>query len=163
MWLPRSTQRGSTLLLSVILIAVLTALGVAAVSLASRERENASSQAKYQKLIECASAAQSMIWAQLAKHGTNYLGSSLPIGQVNLPDGTKLAAPIHYGQDAGSATASVAYTIQNGGGGQGQTDVDCSNRLCGQANSGNPVLIVARCTDPVGREFEVEMSFAFAL
>ncbi len=159
----RSRERGSTLLLTVILIAVLTALGAAAVSLASRERENAASQAKYQKLIECASAAQSMIWAQLARHGTNYLGSSLPVGQITLPDGTQLAAPIHYGQDAGSTTASVAYTIQNGGGGQGQVDVDCSNRICGQANSGNPVMIVARCTDPLGRQYEVEMSFAFAL
>jgi hypothetical protein len=163
MWLSRRSQRGSTLLLSVILLAVLTALGLAAVSLSARERQNASSQAKYQRLIECASAAQSMIWAQLARHGANYLGSSLPVGQITLPDGTQFAAPIHYDQPVGTGTASVAYTIQNGGGGQGQMDVDCTNKLCGQANSGNPVLIVARCTDPSGRQYEVEMSFAFAL
>ncbi len=158
----RASRKGSALLITMILLAVLTAAGIAAVSLTSRERDNASAQARYQKLVECASAAQSMIWAQLARYGTNYIGSNLPVGVVNLPDGTQLAAPIHY--DAGISVASLAsYTVPSGGGGQGAADVDCTNRLCGQANSGNPVLVVARCTDPAGRQFEVELSFAFAL
>ena len=42
MRLPRDTQRGSTLLLTMILLLVLTAAGVAAISITGRERENAS-------------------------------------------------------------------------------------------------------------------------
>ena len=159
----QASPRGSTLLVTVILLAVLTAAGVAAVVLASQDRDNASAQAKYQKLVECAGAAQSMIWAQLARYGTNYVGSALPVGVVRLPDGTQLAAPIHYGQDASTGVASVSYSIAAGGGGVGSADQDCTNRLCGQRSSGNPVLVVARCTDPAGRQFEVELSFAFAL
>ncbi len=156
-------QRGSTLLVTVILLAVLTAAGVAAISITGRERENASIQSRYQKLVECGSAAQALIWAQLARYGTNYVGSTMPVGVITLPDGTQLAAPIHYGQDPSSTLANVSYTVQAGGGGQGAADVDCTNRLCGQTGSGNPVLIVARCTDPHGRQYEVELSFAFAL
>lgn len=158
-----TSQRGSTLLFTMILLFVLTAAGVAAISLTGRERENAYIHSRYQKLIECGSAAQAVIWAQLARYGTNYVGSTMPVGVINLPDGTQLSAPIHYGQDASSTLASVSYTIASGGGGQGAADVDCTNRLCGQTNSGNPVLIVARCTDPHGRQYEVELSFAFAL
>ncbi len=65
--------------------------------------------------------------------------------------------------DTSSTVASVSYTVVSGGGSQGASDVDCTNRLCGQTSSGNPVLIVARCTDPKGRQYEVELSFAFAL
>jgi hypothetical protein len=159
----RTPQHGSALVITMILLLVLMAAGAAAVSLTSRERNNASAQARYQKLVECASAAQSMIWAQFARYGTNYVGSTMPVGVVNLPDGTQLAAPIHYNQDVTTTLANVSYSIVSGGGGQGAADVDCTSRLCGQANSGNPVLIVARCQDPHGRQYEVELSFAFAL
>ncbi len=163
MWTESKTQRGSTLLVTMILLTVLTVLGTAAVSLASRDRINASSQARYQRLVQCASAAQAMIWAELARYGGNYLGSSLPVGQVTLPDGTRLAAPIHYDQDAATGTAAVAYSVVSGGGGPPVADMDCTNKICGQTNRGNPVNVVARCTDPHGRQFEVEMSFALAL
>lgn len=157
------SQHGSTLLLTMILLLVLTAAGVAAISITGRERENASIQSRYQKLVECGSAAQAVIWAQLARYGTNYVGSTKQVGLLTLPDGTKIAAPIHYDQNPATTFANVSYTVQSGGGGQAVADVDCTNRLCGQTGSGNPVLIVARCTDPFGRQYEVELSFAFAL
>jgi hypothetical protein len=165
MWTRLDNRRGSTLLLTMILLLVLTAAGVAAVSITGLERENAAIQSRYQKLVECGSAAQAVIWAQLARYGTNYIGSGMPIGKLTLPDGTQLAAPIHYDQDAATAFANISYTVQSGGGGQGTADVDCTNKLCGQTGGGNPVLIVARCTDPSanGRQYEVELSFAFAL
>jgi hypothetical protein len=162
MRIPRAS-RGSTLLITTILLLVLTAAGVAAISITGLDRQNASIQSRYQKLVECGSAAQALIWAQLARYGTTYIGSTMPIGKIQLPDGTQLAAPIHYGQDATTALANVSYTVQSGGGGQGTADIDCTNRLCGQTNSGNPVLIVARCTDAHNRQYEVELSFAFAL
>ncbi len=161
---PNQSQRGSTLLITMILLLVLTVLGAAAVSLSSQDRANASSQARYQKMVECASAAQSMVWAQLARYGTNYIGSSLPVGVVKLPDGTQLAAPTHYNQDPSKTFANVITTVQSGGGGAPTMDMDCTNTICGQkGGGGNPVVIAARCTDSSGRQFEVEMSFVLAL
>jgi hypothetical protein len=160
----RTNQRGGTLLITLLLLLVLTALGVAAVSLSSQERLNASSQARYQKMVECASAAQSMIWAQLARYGTNYIGSNLPVGVVNLPDGSQLAAPVHYNMDPSTTFANVIYTVKYGGGGIGMADADLTNSLGGQKlGGGSPTLIGARCTDPSGRQFEVEVSFVLAL
>ena len=148
-----------------ILLTVLTVAAIAAISLTSRERDNAAAQSRYQRLVECASAAQSMIWAQLARYGTSYIGSSLPVGVVTLPDGTQLAAPVHYDQNPATTFANVSYSVQGGGGGDQTRDEDCTNRLCGQRGSGNPVVIVARCTDASSqqRQFEVELTFAFSL
>ncbi len=158
------SRRGSTLLITMILLLVLTALGAAAVALSSQDRVNASSQARYQKLVDCASAAQSMVWAQLARYGTNYIGSNLPVGTVTLPDGTQLSAPTHYGQDPAKTFASVITTFQSGGGGVTAVDMDCTNKLCGQSqHGGDPIGVAARCTDSSGRQFEVEMSFVLAL
>ena len=161
----RVAHRGSTLLMAMILLTVLTMAGIAAVSLTSRDRENAAAQSRYQRMVQCASAAQAMIWAQLARYGTSYIGSSLPVGVVTLPDGTQLAAPVHYGQDPSAVFANVSYSVAQGGGGQGMADVDCTSRLCGQQGSGNPVVIVARCQDASSeqRQYEVELSFAFSL
>ncbi len=166
---PNGSQ-GAALVVAMVLLLVLAVLGTAAVSLAARDRNNASSQARYQRLVECASAAQSMIWAQLARYGTNYIGSSQPVGTVTLPDGTALAAPRHYGQNAATTFANVAYRVTSGGGAPAVADQDCSNRMCGQGGGNpNPVVIVARCTDPYPgpdgqpRQYEVEMSFVFAL
>jgi hypothetical protein len=158
-------KRGSTLLTTMILLTVLTVAAIAAISLTARERDNAAAQSRYQRLVECASAAQAMIWAQLARYGTSYIGSTLPVGVITLPDGTQLAAPVHYGQDPSATFASVSYSAEGGGGGQGRADVDCSNRLCGQQGGGNPVVIVARCQDASSqqRQYEVELSFAFSL
>lgn len=166
----RNQPRGATLVIAMILLLVLAVLGTAAVSLAARDRMNASSQARYQRLVECAGAAQSVIWAQLARYGTNYVGSSLPVGEVALPDGTRMAAPIHYDQNVATTFADVSYHVVSGGGAQAVADQDCSNRMCGQMGGNpNPVVIVARCTDPFPgpdgqpRQYEVELSFVLAL
>lgn len=155
--------RGSALLITVMLLMVLGVAGVAVLSLTSRDRRNASAQARYQALVECGSAAQAVIWAQLARHGTRYIGSKLPVGVLTMPDGTQLAAPIHYDRATSDSFADVSYTVVSGGGGAALADVDCSNRLCGQTGGGGPVVIMARCTDPRSRQYEVELSFAFAL
>lgn len=161
----RLAQRGSALLFTVVLLTVLTIAGVATVSLMSRERQNASAQSRYQKLIECGSAAQAVIWAQLAKHGPGYLGdANRPVGEIKLPDGTQLAAPLHYDQDPAKTFADVAIRIADGGGAQGNTDEDCTNRYCyQQLGAGNVRRIVATCRDRQQRQFEVELSIALAL
>ncbi len=88
--------RGSTLLLVVILLGVLAVIGVAAVSLGSQERTNASAKGKRDAVAACANAARMALWAELARYGSAYLTSSNPVGEIVLPDGTTLAAPAHY-------------------------------------------------------------------
>src|SRR5512144_1685410 len=93
---PRSRPAGSTLVITMILLTVLTVIGVAAVSLGSQERINASGKGKRDALYACANAARIQIWAELAKYGRGYFDSANAPSELTLPDGTTLTAPAHY-------------------------------------------------------------------
>jgi hypothetical protein len=154
------TPRGSTLLLAMVLLAVLSIIGVAAVSLSSQERVNAGAKARRDAMIACASAAQSVIWSELLRYGPRYLGSGLPVGKANLPDGTQLALA-HYQQDVETTLVSQVVTPvtctgddENGP----EQVVDLTNRDAAIRLSGHCYRIVARCTDDKGRALEVEVA-----
>src|SRR5689334_9704737 len=97
--LPRpapGSASGSTMILVVVLLMVLGIIGVAAVSLGSQERANASSKTQRDRLYACATAARMQVWAELAKYGRGYFDSTNNPDSVTLPDGTVLTAPSHY-------------------------------------------------------------------
>lgn len=154
-----AAPRGSTLLMVVILLAVLAAVGVAAVSLGSQERINASAKGKLDRLAACANAAQMLIWAETAKYGTGRLQTGMPASAVRLADGTQLALRAHYGQDAVTVTNLRRYTSPlNSGSGGGA--IDCTNGYCPDQSltSRQAYEFVVRCRDAQGREFEVEFT-----
>lgn len=155
-----TSDRGSTLLLAMVLLAVLSVIGVAAVSLSSQERNNASAKARRDALVACANAAQSVIWAELMRYGPRYFGSDLPVGKATLPDGTQLAL-VHYDDDPAVTLVNQVVTpvACTGDGENGQEQVvDLTNRDAALSLSGHCYRIVARCTDPAGRELEVELA-----
>jgi hypothetical protein len=156
----KTSARGSTLLLAMVLLAVLSVIGVAAVSLSSQERNNASAKARRDALVACANAAQSVIWAELMRFGPRYLGSSLPVATATLPDGTELALA-HYMNDpsitlVNQVVTPVACTGDDENG--PEQVVDLTNRDAALRLSGHCYRIVARCTDPAGRKLEVEVA-----
>ena len=159
----RRRATGGALLLTLILIAVLTLLGVGAVVAASRERENAFVKSKYDRVVACARAAQAKIWAEIAMYGPGYLTGSMAVTEVTLPDGTKLAAPGHYDTVPGAEIQSVTLVVPEGAGGPQLP------KAANLANSGGATVpigtvnrVVARCTDPFGRPSEVELAVRFA-
>jgi Tfp pilus assembly protein PilV len=161
-----SSKRGNTLLISMILLGVLSVIGVAAVSLSARERQNASAQRRYQMLVECANAAQAKIWAELARYGPGYLTSANPVTEVVMPDGTRIASPAHYDFDGGSApmVKDVVFTVQEGAGGGPTGERDCTNQACSMTGgAATPYGVVAHCVDAGGREYEVELAFRLGL
>ena len=87
-------ERGASLIFTVVLLAVLSIVGVAAVTLSSQERINAATQLSYQSLVECANAAQAKFWADLSAYGPGYLNPSpvLTVTEVRFPDGRTLDA-----------------------------------------------------------------------
>jgi type II secretory pathway pseudopilin PulG len=158
--------RGNTLIVSMILLGVLSVIGVAAVSLSARERQNANAQKRYQTLIECANAAQAKIWAEVAHWGPGYLTSANPVTSITLPDGTKLTSPAHYLGDGGSTplVKDVVFTVPQGAGGGPNSEQDCTNQNCAMAAAGGaPYGAVAHCVDANGREYEVELAFRLGL
>ncbi len=162
--------RGSTLLLAVVLLAVLSIIGVAAVSLGSQERQNASAKGKRDALFACAAAARVKIWAELAKYGRGYLDSTNAPQQIQLADGTQLAAPAHYSPADEGVTVKdlvVKHSVKMAG---ATAAVDLTNRMESLQilSEANAYQIVARCSVPgtggaSPRELEIEFVLSLAL
>lgn len=162
---PTLASRGSTLLLAVVLLAVLSIIGVAAVSLGSQERQNASAKGKRDALSACASAARAKIWAELARYGRGYLDSTGAPQQIQLGDGTRIAAPAHYSPLPSGVTVKdlvVRHSVKMAG---ATAAVDLTNRMESLQilNDASAYQIVARCTDAAGRELEIEFVMSLAL
>lgn len=161
-----SHPRGSTLLLTVVLLVVLTVMGVAAIRLGTQERTNAAAKEKRDYLVACANAARLQVWAELSKRGADYLAAAELPGKIVLADGTELEAP---SAPTGSAKAGsyvmdlveVKTMLTT----KVTASVDMTNRMVNpqdlNRSAGN--VILARCRDPKGRELYVEFTTKFAL
>ncbi len=160
---PRTSQRGSVLLTTVIMIGVLLVVGVAAVSLSSQERNNAGAKERLDFARACGNAAQAQIWSELTVNGLGYLGSTAQISPVRLPDGTQLAAG-HYGDgaDGGSVTVDKIVFSTQATDSNPLSDRDYTNTVVARTLGGTVYAIQARCIDPSGHEIEVEFGLRFA-
>ena len=152
----RPSGRGSTLLLAVVLLAVLSVVAVAAVSLSSQERINAATKTSRDRLVACAAAAQTRIWAEMLTWGPSYLDDDGSVPSVTLPDGTRLAGGHYDGADmtvVGTATRVIPCEV-----GASESFVDLTNRDATFHLGGTCYAINVRCVDPAGRELEVEFA-----
>ncbi len=159
------TPRGAALPLSLILLGVLTAVAVAAVSLSGQERVNAGAYSRIDFVQECATAAQAKLWAELAYSGTGYLGTPVTISSVKLPDGSLITAPAHYDQKPDALVKDVVIAVESsaGTGAGASQDRDCTNNACGMKAGQGTQRIVATCVDQRGRALEIELSLKFNL
>ena len=157
----RERPRGSALLTTMILLAVLMVIGIAAVSLSSQERANASAKARLDFATACANAAQAKIWSELADSGLGYLGTAVQISPVTLPDGTVLTSG-HYDADAGAVTVTNSVFAADCNGANPLAERDFTNTVVARTAGGRCYAIQARCIDPSGRQMEVEFGLRFA-
>lgn len=143
-------SRGSTLVFAIILVSVLAAIGAAAVLLSSRDRINAGAKTRRDVIAACASAAQAKLWAELARYGPNLFGSSNPVTELTLADGTHLGT-LHYDQSAGIPMSNVSVLLSNDFGDAEVTDL--TNRAGGLLANARAFRVVARCSIPSGGLF----------
>ncbi len=155
---------GSAMLVALILLLVLTTIGVASVYLSSRERQNAASMNKVQFLQACATAAQAKIWAEMSQYGLSYLGSSIQVTTMALPDGTRFIAPAHYEAQSGTLplVKDVTFKVQADTSGV-MNERDCTNGGCGILPLGQTHYLTVLCIDRFDRAQEVELAVKFAL
>jgi hypothetical protein len=157
-------EAGSTLIFAMVLLGVLSVMGVAAVALSSQERANAAIKGRYDAQMECANAAQGFIWSEIQSRGVGIFGSTLQVDVVprNLSNGTQLAAPIHYDQSGTVRVSDMVFT-GTAGGASFTGEFGGTNAGAGSKKFNKVYGITARCTDPQGRQFEVELSLRFGL
>lgn len=159
--------RGSALLMVTVLLAVLAVIGVAAATLGSQERINASAKGTRDRMAACANAARLVIWAELARFGSANIRNAIAAGAVTLSNGTVLAAPAHYEQDATELINVRRYTAPlatSSSSGAGADSTNLTNIIVGPdaaalgSGTTTAYAFVARCRDRDGRETEVEFT-----
>lgn len=146
--------RGSTLLLAMILLLVLSVIGVAAVSLGSAERAGAGVKTQRDALVACAQAAHAVIWGQMGRAGSNYFRSASTVSDITLPDGTKFRAG-HYDEASTIINVTGARAIPCKANNT-EEFLDLTNRDTFFSLAGDCFLAYARCVDKQGRELEIE-------
>lgn len=163
----RAQDRGSTLVIALIMLAVLSVIGGAAVLLSSQERQNAAAKTRVDALAACAQAARAKIWAEIARYGPRYLSSeNLLTSPLEITGIGKLAAPAHYGSTTTLKVKQVVLAVEKAvSDGAPMPVVDLTNRTASPdaLTSGRAYRVVARCTDARDRELEVEFAMRFAL
>jgi hypothetical protein len=158
---PSNAPRGSTLLLAMVLLLVLSIIGVAAVSLGSGERASAGVKTHRDKMLACAQAAQAHIWAEILRHGQGYLLSSTAVPDLRLPDGTVLRAG-HYRETTGLIAKTTVRAVRCKTPGERERFIDLTNRDAFFDEAGSCFQGFARCVDPRDREpIELEIEFLF--
>ncbi len=159
---PDARPHGAALPLALILLAVLTVIAVAAVSLSGQERINAGSYSRIDFVNECANAAQAKMWSELA-YSAGYLTAPVTVTSVRMKDGTKFTSPAHYDQPPTAIVKNVVLSVQSSSGaGASSSEQDCTNSACGLAPPGATQLVTAHCVDTRGRELEIEIGVRFA-
>lgn len=161
---PSRGPRGAALPLALILLAVLTVIAVAAVSLSGQERVNAASYSRIDFINQCANAAQAKIWSEMAYQGTSYLSAPVAVTSVRLPDGSLITSPAHYDSTGATLVKDVVLKVQSSAGTGGDVnETDITNRAAGLSAIGGTQMIMAHCVDPQGRALEIELGVKFAL
>jgi hypothetical protein len=163
----RRNERGAALLMSLVVVLVITAVGVAVIRFASREVAGSVAGKKGAALVSCADAARALLMSQWKL--LSVTGAPLPPLDVALDGtGTRLRGG-HYGQDPtapafwdGNNWVDNVQVIQLNPLTVGSyfKAHDITNRIGDQAQ---PYRIIVHCTQPDGREAEVEFGMQYGL
>lgn len=155
---PRQHQRGSALLLAVVLVVILAVVGLGVVTRASREVEAAGAKRQLDKSTSCADAARELLVSQFQAFGMN--PGTLVLDTV-IED--KRLTTGHYDN---VAVTSVKGTGGAGGGALGASDM--SNRVARTGMGGSLYRMTVVCStagaDGGGsRQSEVEYVVRFGI
>lgn len=170
----RPTQRGSALLITLIALAVLMLLVVAAIQFTSTNREGAGSKLRGDELASCAESARRTLMQQLT--GANLTASlqdqtaKFPtvtlVDQAILSDRSTVGLGHYSGADGGSSSTNPAISTITADTIPGSTKDarDMSNTIAAQSGlGGSPYRVIMTCRDRGGRETEVEFMFRFGI
>ena len=166
-------DRGYTLIIVLVILAVLLILGAGALRLASREVESAASGTHSTTMLACARAARQMLQSQLRLNANFPTSFSLTTGQANASDPSPSKLTVASGGDpdappmATNVTNVQLVSPQNcGRGSSGSGNFrNLSNQVLGRngASAGSCRRIIARCEDNSGRVQEVEFTIHYGL
>lgn len=153
----RGRQRGSSLLLALMIVAILTVVAFAIVQMGSTEADAVGAKRRYDHAVSCSDAARDLLMSQFRAY--NISPTSLTMNQV-VDD--QVMASGHYDN---LAVTSVVPATGFGSGVGGASDV--SNRIAASGLGGQVYRMTVVCgssqTDASSRQSEVEFLVRFGL
>ena len=164
--MPARSQRGSALVMSIIVVLVIAVIGVAVIRFASREVAGATSSRKTQALVACADAGRQMILSQFKALG----GSPVSLTALNLPMDANTRVEGGHFDTTNVQVAQVTYLPEAAFGPDRGAVQDISNRVAGTGGGGKPMKVVVHCQQggvtgvpTSGRQLEVEFGLRFGI
>jgi hypothetical protein len=168
----RGSQRGSALLMAVIVVLVITVLGVGIIRFASREVAGSTAGARHQALVACAEAGRRLLASQF--HAVGVTPTSLQALNVPLDGPAGQAATFAVGghinddPNVNVQVNQVVFLPDNSFGPSNRVR-DLTNVISLAGQGGRPLKVVVHCQDhgdgtpTSGRQLEVEFGVRFGL
>jgi type II secretory pathway pseudopilin PulG len=161
------SQRGSALVISVIVILVMAVIGVAMLRFGAREVAGSVALQRQQALSACADAGRQLILAQFRAVGTP--PTSLPAldEPIDPSSGARVVGG-HY-DSPGLAVSQVTYLPENAFGPDRGAVNSIGNRISVTGGGAKPMKVVVHCqmggtgAPTSGRQLEVEFGLRFGI
>jgi hypothetical protein len=162
------SQRGSALVMSVLVVLIIAIIGVAVVRFASREVAGASAARKAQALVACADAGRQAIVSRFKALGI----APVSLEALDLPmDASTTSLGGHYDSSVAQVQVSQVVMLPGTAFGPDPGSVqDISNRVLVTGGGGKPLKVVVHCQqggipgNPAsGRQLEVEFGIRFGI
>lgn len=160
----RRFQRGSTLVVAVVVMVILTVIGVAMVRFAAREQAGALAASRHEALVACARAAVRVLQSQFGVGVSPDVPLDIVIGSLTTGDSPRLVGG-HIDQDPTVTDVKVAQVTPTRAGaftGSQRGVADLTNRVAQFGMGPGPKKVVAHCQlgdksgPTTGRQIEVE-------
>lgn len=161
--MPTPNARGSSLLVALIALAVLSIVAVGAIAFTGQNREGSAVMARGERSSACADAARKYLLSKLRLYGVAVASLTL---DDTLPDDPVAARRSrvttgHYDIAAGVDATGIA-SAGSVGFSRDQTR-NVANVIAASTLGGTPYRVVVKCRDSAGREEEVELAFRYGL
>lgn len=165
----RTSQRGSALIIAVVVVLIVSVIGIGILRFAFRETAGATAGAREQALASCAESARQLLVSQFNALGlqpTSITALNVPLDATD-GSATTFAVGGHYGT-TGVTVAQVSYLPDNAFGSTARVR-DLTNVIAVAGQGGRPLKVVVHCqaggsgTPESGRQLEVEFGVRFGL
>ncbi len=157
------SQRGSSLVLAVIVVLVISIIGVGIINFATLEVAGATSGARRQGLVACAESARQLLVSRF--HAVGLVPTAVEALNLQL-DGTggqMNAVGGHFDEAAANVQVSQVQFLPDNSFGPTSRARDITNTVSLIGQGGKPLRVIAHCVDGGGRQLEVEFGFRFGL
>jgi hypothetical protein len=163
------SQRGSALLLAIVVVFIITLIGVATIRFSARELAGATSARQSEALVSCAEAGRQLFLSQFRSLGV--APTSLQLLNVPIDNAAGTARVVGGHVDQNVQVSQVTVLPSSTFGVQQNTVRDLTNIVTGGAQLGGTAYrVVVHCqdggsaSDPTsGRQLEVEFGLRFGL